>query len=292
MQGKEKIFALIIAYNPDIYKLLKIVAFLKSEVDFIIIGNNSDFDLSIEEDNIKIFNFQKNLGIAAAQSIGMKWAFQNGSDFVLLLDQDSYPDPGSIDKLLYSYFMLTMKGYNIGMIGMRDYDKDTGRCSRAIMSKGKKIDGYNCVIESAIISSGSLIPRKAYEKIGGMEDRLFIDSVDFEYCWRLQANGFLTIRNNESLLAHKLGQRSKKIISIMHVAVFAPFRHYYQFRNVLLLMKRSYVPLYWKVSYFIKLIFQLFIYPFVFDDGKKRLRYMLYGIRDAIFNRYGRMRIN
>lgn len=292
MRSKEKIFALIVAYNPDISKLLKLVAFLRSQVSLIVIGNNSEYDLSIKEDNVKIFNFKKNLGIAAAQSIGMKWAFENGGDFVLLLDQDSYPEVKSIGNLISSYFELTGKGYNIGLIGMRDYDKDSGKLSKAIFNKGKKIYGFNCAIESSIISSGSLIPKKAYEKVGGMDDRLFIDSVDFEYCWRLQSYGFITVRNNNSLLSHRLGMGTKTILGIIQIDMFAPFRHYYQFRNILLLMKRSYAPFYWKVSNLIKLIFQLLIYPFILDDGRRRLIYMIRGIKDALFNKYGEMRIS
>ncbi len=287
MRNKENISALIVAYNPDIDKFLKLVNFLKSQVTFIVIGNNSEYDLSIEEDDVKVFNFKKNIGIAAAQSAGMKWAFENGSDFVLLLDQDSYPDPESIGILLSSYYRLTLKGYNIGLIAMRDYDDDSGKCSRAIFNKGERIDGSNCIIEDCIISSGSLIPKKAYERVGGMDDRLFIDSVDFEYCWRLQAHGFITVRNNDSLLSHRLGVGTKTILGIIHIAVFAPFRHYYQFRNVLLLMKRGYAPFYWKVSNFVKLVVQLLIYPFFLDDGRSRFKYMLRGIKDAVMNKYG-----
>lgn len=291
MQNRKKIFAIIVAYNPDINKLLKLIAFLKSQVSSIVIGNNSEYDLSIEENDVKVFNFKKNMGIAAAQSVGMKWAFENGGDFVLLLDQDSYPEMKSIEKLISSYFELTGRGYNIGLIGMRDYDRDTGILSKATFNKGKKIHGFNIVIESSIISSGSLIPKKAYDKVGGMDDRLFIDSVDFEYCWRLQSHGFLTVRNNDSLLSHKLGRGTKTILGIIQIDVFAPFRHYYQFRNVLLLMKRSYPPFYWKVSNFIKLVIQLLVYPFVLDDGRGRLKYMICGIKDALSNKYGEMRM-
>jgi rhamnosyltransferase len=291
MQGKEKIFALIVAYNPDINKLFKLVDFLKSQVSFIVIGNNSKCELSIENDKVKIFNFKQNLGIAAAQSIGMKWVFENGADFVLMLDQDSCPDPGSIDELISAYSRLILKGYNIGLIAMRDYDEDSDKCSKAIFTKGKKIDGCNCSMERYILSSGSLIPKKAYQKVGGMEDGLFIDSVDFEYCWRLQGSGFLTVIDNDCMLSHRLGQGTKTVFGIIQLRVFAPFRHYYQFRNVLLLMKRNYAPFYWKISNFIKLILKLFVYPFVLDNGKERLKYMIHGIKDAIFNRYGKMSI-
>ncbi len=70
-----------------------------------------------------------------------------------------------------------------------------------------------------------------------MEDSLFIDAVDSEYCWRIRHNGFLVIKNNDALLAHKLGDGKKKILGFLYVGVPSPIRHYYQVRNTLLLFE-------------------------------------------------------
>nr|MBO8918834.1 hypothetical protein [Proteus mirabilis] len=45
-----------------------------------------------------------------------------------------------------------------------------------------------------------------------MDNGLFIDSVDWEYCWRLKSLGFVTIRVNNILLGHQVGNGKKKII--------------------------------------------------------------------------------
>ncbi|MCV5754707.1 glycosyltransferase, partial [Escherichia coli] len=75
--------------------------------------------------DVKIFNFNDNLGIAEAQSIGMKWAFENGADFILQMDQDSIPDPKMVEQLLTCYKKLLKQNVNVGLVGSQDFDKVT-----------------------------------------------------------------------------------------------------------------------------------------------------------------------
>lgn len=285
----KKIFSIIVVYNPDKEELLAHIRRLKEQTNFIVICNNSDYNVEFNKSFIKVFNFAENLGIAKAQNVGMEWAFSNGADFVLQVDQDSIPNHDMVEKLLKAYDELTLKGYNIGLIGPQDFDKVTKELNRARLEKGKKIENTNCVIVKHTLSSGSLIPKETYDKIGGMCEKLFIDAVDFEYCWRINSEGYKIIKVNDALLGHRLGVGKKKILKFIYVSIPSPIRHYYQFRNILLLLNKSYAPLYWKLSNISKLFFKLFVYPIVFDDGKLRLKYMKLGIKDAFKKKYGRI---
>ena len=120
---------------------------------------------------------------------------------------------------------------------------------------------------------------------------LFIDAVDFEYCWRLKTKGFLTVRDNDILLGHRVGDGKKQIVGKIDARVPSPIRHYYHIRNLFLLIPRGYVPLYWKLSNLGKLAIKLVIYPFIFDDGKVRFSYMVRGIKDGLLRKYGRIDI-
>lgn len=64
------------------------MTWLKKQTDIVIVCNNSDYDVKFEDEQVMYLTLGENLGIAKAQSIGMKWAFENGADFVLD-DQDS-----------------------------------------------------------------------------------------------------------------------------------------------------------------------------------------------------------
>jgi rhamnosyltransferase len=216
----------------------------------------------------------------------MKWAFENGADFILQMDQDSIPHDDLVEKLLECYEELTEKGYKVGLVGSQDYDKDTKYLSKAKIDRGTTIESECYIKINQVISSGSLIPIETYKIIGGMDDDLFIDAVDFEYCWRALSKGFIVVKNLESIIGHKLGNGISSFFNLKYISP-SPIRHYYQFRNFILLSKRNYVPFYWKISTFIKYLLSLIFLPFLFQQRVKRFKYMINGIYDGILGKKG-----
>lgn len=288
-----KVYSLITTYQPELSSLKALVNNLSKQTNYIVIANNSNFDISVEELEIEspvhIINFGKNLGIAEAQSRGMKWAFDNGADFILQMDQDSTPHEDMVQQLMQCYLEMCEQGYNPGLVGVQDYDKVTGEINKARVKKGTAINDSYYDVDSTL-SSGSLIPRKAWETVGGMRDDLFIDAVDHEYCWRLRYAGFKIIRNKNALLAHRLGDGRFKILNLVSVGMPSPFRHYYATRNIFLLLKEKHVPLFWKLSSLIKLSGKIICYPIFLPKGKQRLGYFLKGIKDGLTARSGMLK--
>ncbi|MHA1056263.1 glycosyltransferase family 2 protein [Enterobacter mori] len=288
-----KVYSLITTYQPDMLSLKELVQNLSSQTDFIVISNNSDFDIDVKqlgtEFPLHIINFGKNLGIAEAQSLGMKWAFSNGADFVLQMDQDSTPHENMVQQLMQCYTDTSQAGLNPGLVGVQDYDRVTGEINKARVKKGTAINDHYYDVDSTL-SSGSLIPKKAWEVIGGMRDDLFIDAVDHEYCWRLRHAGFKVIRNKNALLAHRLGDGRFKIMNIISVGMPSPFRHYYATRNIFLLMKEKHVPFFWKMSSLVKLAGKVVFYPIFLPKGKQRFSFFIKGIRDGIIGKSGMLK--
>lgn len=286
----QRTYAVLVTYNPNVEKIkLAVPNFLK-QVDYVVICNNSSFEINFSLENIHVFNFHDNLGIAKAQSIGMDWAFNNGADFILLLDQDSEPTDGMVHRLVSSYNSLRSNGVNVGLVGIQMFNKSTSSLNHARLSKGKAIKGTPYRIVSESVSSGSLIPRSVYQEVGGMDDKLFIDGVDLEYCWRIRAHGYLVIKNTSAFLNHRLGDRQKRILGLILVNFHDdPIRHYYLSRNVIHLMSRSYAPLRWKLSSCCKVLFKLIFYPIFLDHGRARFGYMIKGIYAGISGKYGRI---
>lgn len=291
-----KVYALITTYQPDIKNLASLVENLSRQTDFVVISNNSSFDILSGQFTIDIpihiINFGKNLGIAEAQSIGMKWAFENGANFILQMDQDSTPHEDMVQQLMKCYQEMNAAGFNPGLIGVQDYDRVTGEINKARVKKGTPVSSeyYGYYDVDSTLSSGSLISQKAWETIGGMRDDLFIDAVDHEYCWRLRYAGFKVIRNRNALLAHRLGDGRFKIMNLISVGMPSPFRHYYATRNIFLLLKEKHVPLFWKVSSLIKLLGKIVFYPIFLPKGKQRLYFFLKGILDGLTGRSGIMK--
>jgi len=286
----EKIYSLLVAYNPDSVELNNAISRLKAQTDMVLVCNNSDYDVEFSDGKVRVFNFGENLGIAKAQSFGMEWAFENGADFVLQMDQDSLPSENMVDQLYTAFKSLTEQGCRVGLVGPQDYDKVTGDVNEARLNKGTIIPNTRYVNVDSTLSSGSLIPKAAFESVGSMLDELFIDVVDQEYCWRLRSKGFTIVKNNEARLAHRLGNGKIKIFNLLNVGVPTPFRHYYSVRNTIYLLRCSYAPLFWKITAIPKIVFKILVYPFFLDQGFLRLKFMLKGVRDGVLGNLGSMR--
>ncbi len=284
----KNVYAVLVTYNREEKLVYDSISHLIKQCKFIVVCNNSSIEYTIDLPNVKIFNFRNNLGIAKAQSIGMNWAFKNGADFILQMDQDSIPPKNLVGNLIECYNDLTLAGFNVGMVGSQDYDKDSGQISTPLIKKDKISGCKNYIIVNEILSSGSLIPIAAYSKVGLMRDDLFIDLVDFEYCWRLRAAGLIVVKNPNALLAHKLGDGQLIFAKYFKVNVPAAIRHYYQFRNSILLMRSELPSFSWKIIALIKLCLKLIFYPIILDNGTMRFSYMLEGLRDGVLNKSGK----
>ncbi|ONK04680.1 dTDP-rhamnosyl transferase [Pectobacterium actinidiae] len=284
--NKDRIYAVLVLYNPENEVLDDLLINFLYCSDFFVVCNNSNngYVASSNFDNVHVINLGENLGIAAAQNIGMKWAFEDGADFVLQLDQDSIPDSNMSDELKLCYYEMKDHGYKIGLIGAQDYDKYTKKINVPRVNKGVPLLKENYLDVSCAISSGSLIPKNVYLDVGGMDSGLFIDAVDYEYCWRLKNHGYKVIKNKKALIAHRLGEGRHQLFPI---DIAAPVRSYYITRNIFLLIRRSYVPLFWKISSMIKLPIRLFIYPIILSQGVKRFFFTVKGIKDGFLGKTG-----
>ena len=287
---KINVVAVVVAFNPKPNDLISLVDNLLNQVSKVVICNNSSYPLDfIWDDRVVTKNFMDNLGIAQAQNIGMEYAFHNQADFVLQMDQDSKPSKEMVQELLNSFYFLSKHGVQVGLIGPQDYNNDTGVVNAARVNKGKRIMNGKCMSVTETLSSGSLIPRSTYMSVGGMKEDLFIDAVDFEYCWRIVRFGLEIIRDESALLGHMLGDGRQKILAVVEVNVGSPIRHYYQFRNILLLSRAKHAPFYWKISNLAKIIIKLIFYPMFLHHGAERLRFMLLGIKDGLQRVGGRI---
>lgn len=282
--------AIIVTYNPNLDILKEnIIGLLKckSLVEVILVDNslsNSIQDLS-ELGKVRIIHLGYNSGIAYAQNIGLKCASSNGASFAVLFDQDSYVDGTLVDQLLVGMLDLKHSGYKVAAIGPRPYDIFESRKSKPKIQKEKNFLGIYTKCHQ-IIASGKLIDISLLDKIGLMETELFIDGVDHEWCWRAETKGYSVFIAENVVMKHTLGDARGSFFGITY-KIGSPIRLYYQFRNIILLSKRGYVPLYWKFRCVSGLLFRFFIFSFTSSDRGLRVKYMLEGLRDGLLNRYG-----
>lgn len=285
MEMVTRIGCIVVLYNPDVSLLLKSIDSVKNQVDAIFFSDNSTdhFDkkkLSILE-NVVYEKMPGNIGIAAAQNVGIRYFMEHDFSHIIFLDQDSIMVSGMVQQLLTDMRRLENKSIAVGAIGARSFHRESNKSYRGLIKKGKFIDqGISEMTE--LISSASLITLNNFKNVGLLEEDLFIDAVDFEWCWRAaHICKFRFFISEKVQLSHQVGEGDRNLV-LRDVAIPTPFRTYYQFRNYFILARRSYVPLYWKLSNGFKFFIKFFYYSLILPQKKEYLMNMIKGIKDGI----------
>lgn len=200
-----KITAVITTYFPDPARLRENIEAIAPQVNNIIIYNNGGIP-DLEDllsnpltDSLVILGSGDNTGLPIAFNASFHEAQTLGSDHVLLLDQDSVA-PDSLVSTLASHFT----DPSIGIAGPRIAD-------RAIVSDPQEALDAETKIVDRVISSGCLISLEAWKAVGGYDEQLKIDWVDFEFCADVRLHGFKILQTSQVALLHELGHRTPSI---------------------------------------------------------------------------------
>lgn len=253
-----KVICILVLYNPDLEILKKAITAVINQVDFLWISDNTPgvylWTTKYWSDyawKIKYVSMGENVGIAKAQNVGIKFAIENKFKYVFFLDQDSIAPDGIVDGLRIECEELLKSDINVGGCGPVPFNRDTGKQYCPNIEKGKLLR-KNIYEVSRLINSASLIRIEVFEQVGLMSEKLFIDFVDDELCWRAsQLSGFRFFKITTLLLSHKLGEGDRHFCGIT-VKISKPFRTYFQYRNYFYLLSKNYVPIYWKLSMGVK----------------------------------------
>lgn len=244
-----------------------------------VIVDNSVTPFTTQEyiGNMRYMCNHTNVGIAEAQNIGIKTVLKDKeTTHIVFLDQDSRV-PNDYPETITAEFMRIRKDeHRLVMLGPTVYNKTTQQeYKSAVHRYASSSNGFSP--RQQIISSGSCTIASAFEQVGLMNKELFVDYVDFEWCWRAIAKGFVCGITSASSISHQVGKR-ELCIGKYKVIVSAPFRYFYQYRNYLWLCSLKYVPKHWKLSFGIKLFARLIYFPIIVKDGFKCWKYMTKGI--------------
>lgn len=234
------IIVVIVSYNPDPRKLLETIYSLESQVDKIILVKNSAENLSLPESSkIDVIQLTNNFGIAYAQNRGIDLAKEQNADFILFSDQDTIYPADYVDNCSRSYNSYT-KSKKIAAVVPLFYNENKQQMSQIMISKTKAtppIIGEVYELAHAI-SSGSFCPIEAILDIGTMNERMFIDYVDNEWCWRATKKGYVILCDTNIVIKHSMGDSYKSFMGRKFV-VYSNFRYYFFFRNSFYLLFHS-----------------------------------------------------
>jgi len=271
----------IVTYDPDSGILSSQLDALTSQVATIVmVDNGSKPDIQeylhraeSERIGVKLISLGSNYGIAHAQNVGIRETIAQGKRYVLLLDHDSIPAENVIQRLYATAETLRRRNVKLGALGVRLIEPRTGKENGFYLLKAGTWRRIRCNRESDEIvecdylnSSGTFLPVETIEEAGYFDELLFIDHVDTDWCMRAKSKGFRFFGVCSTEIHHYMGESIARFWCFGWRAMprRTPRRHYFIVRNSLWLYRRSYVPFFWKLNNFLKLIFTL-IYFSLFD---------------------------
>ena len=243
----------------------------------IVIDNTPSQGDSLKEKYKYATNFvlNDNFGIAYAQNVGIRHAVSEGADCCLFLDQDSEVDSSFIQSMIESFEQICFRDSKTAVLGPMVVEKDTGE-----VYKHSEVHGDFTKVQN-VISSGSIVTVEAFREVGYMEEELFIDLVDHEWCWRANSKGWHVYMTDKVKLLHKVGNRTVNILGLPFIAC-APIRYYYKTRNTLWLCRRDYVPASWKRKNGIRILLNMLFLPsIVTEHVGKCYKYLFRGLKDG-----------
>ena len=289
-----------VTFNPSLPELVAQLSALPEDCIKIIVDNASSAEKFSAIENIAnqiqgthLIRNEVNLGLAAAINLGVHWLTTSKPerDFVLLLDQDSKPESGSISQLLDAFQRLTKEGRKVGCVGPLLLDPHTGlthgfhqnthlRWTRAY----PPINSATPIRCTNLNGSGTLVTTSLFQHLGGLDESLFIDHVDTEWAFRVMAHGFELWGIPSAVFTHSMGQDSMRIwlLGWRIWPIRSPQRHYYLYRNAIILAQRTYVPIVWKAWAIIKLALTTSITAITGPSRREQMLHMYRGVKDGI----------
>ena len=230
----------IVLYNPNIDRLKENLIGIYKQVDHIVLINNNSNNIDdilllisgflkekkLPDTFINLINNKSNEGIAFALNEILDFAFKNKYEWFISLDQDSV----AYEHLIVEYLKYTDLS-NIAM--MSCVIKDRNFDEKNLLKK-------DFAYVKFCITSGAFNNTKVLKELGGFDNSLFIDSVDYDICATIVENNYNIIKVNYEGLLHEVGHARivRPFFRREQVYNHSSFRVYYIIRNSIILMKK------------------------------------------------------
>ncbi len=276
-----EIAVVVILFNPSESDIQN-VRELSCVYDGIVVDNSeTPFTDNSAIGKMRYVCNNSNLGIAEAQNIGIRIILnENKYSHIVFLDQDSRLPISYPQDITSEFCSIEFKYPKLAILGPTVSNNETGEEYKSVIHKYSS-DNHGFSQRHHIISSGSCIPTEALKDVGLMNGGMFIDYVDYEWCWRAVSKGYICGITNKLHINHKVGKRELSI-GKYKVIISSPFRYFYQYRNYLWLIREKYVPLQWKIATGVKFLSRLVYFPLCVKGGTKCWKYMIKGIIQGI----------
>lgn len=292
--------AIIVCFRPESTRLTALIQACLSQSAAVVLINNGE-PLALDQEltvggRIHLIEPRGNLGLAAAQNLGVRWAVSQDFPYLIFFDQDSVPQPGMIKTLREAFDAGAAAGQMVAAVGPSLKDGRDGAVSPFVRFHVWGVERIYPTSERMVtecdflISSGMFTSVKRFMAIGQWEEDLFVDNVDMEWCFRARSLGYRCLGIGATQIDHLIGDQVRRLNMFgrsWSLYSHSPTRQYYMMRNRVSLYKRHYVPIAWKTQDVPRALTKLILFGFVYRPRWKNLRSMLEGVRDGWLGRLG-----
>jgi rhamnosyltransferase len=233
----QSVCAVIVTYHPSAKMLENISQVLAQVQSLVVVDNGSNADelapqrVASQTRGFQLIENEENLGIAEALNQGVRWAKSKGFPWVILFDQDSGITDGFV-RQMFAAWESHPDRERVCSIHPRYVDPET----RVEIAVSRARDGGPILP----MTSGALMPTWIFDRIGWFASEYFIDSVDWEYCFRIRAAGYLIADSKHTRLIHAAGNRVRTTILgyTFHPTHHSALRRYYISRNCIVFYRK------------------------------------------------------
>ncbi|GKU27283.1 glycosyl transferase [Clostridium folliculivorans] len=239
-----RVSIILVNYNGARYNKECIDSILFSKYDDfeVIVVDNASTDNSVQElediysDKITVIKSDTNLGFSGGNNIGISYALNKGTDFIMLLNNDTVIDSQMIGKMVSVSI-----SKNNAVVSPKIYYYDNKKIiwsAGAVMNWRKGLAaqrGIDTIDEGLFDESLEvefatgcclLIPSEVVKEVGVLSDEYFLYYEDTDYCTRVINSGFKIIYEPTAVLYHKVSASTGGTESFNYI--------YYNTRNRLL----------------------------------------------------------
>ena len=246
------ITAIIVTYNRKklLERCLSAITTQTRRPDAVLVIDNASTDgtpawlhkwMPLHLPQATLIALDQNTGGAGGFAAGMKLAFENGAEWVWMMDDDAEPPPEALEQLMR---VATDPSHVYGSLAV--CGDETSWLTTVLNPPLGEVERPEDVPEHAEVQSlpflGFLIHRDLVARIGLPDTGYFIAADDVEYCVRAQHAGAKIIMASRSRIEHPKSRPYKvKVLGrTLTCLALPPWKRYYDTRNRLLIARRHY----------------------------------------------------
>ena len=281
------VMAVVVSYNPVLPLLREDLQALFCQLDRVVLMDNGSKNidevrtLARQFDRLQLVENGENLGLPVNYNRAARMARDEGFAWLLTMDQDTVIPEGMIDAYM-QYASLE----NVAVIGPVSWD--VNRKTLGEIRAGLPDKPFSYVNEFGCISSASMVRVETLLKLGGFDEKLFIDWVDFDYSKNARLHGYAILRVNSCTVKHQIGDHPQRLVKVLglsvHLLRYSPIRYYYIYRNGIYYKRKYSLPFSAMRKFFrnacIRILRALLTLPYD-RQASQCLRMILRGLRDG-----------